>query len=186
VGSKIRGVGTSEVLKGNGKGVGGVLNTPDSLTYFSFSFGNAAPFKGNPSHYGYFTIDGVDPLNQTYTDGSLPACAVPCGVAPNTSFPHLRDGTYRSWTIVRAVGAPGDTNLKTLVTHAQNDVNSIEPDFVSFVATPDGDSGLQFYRSHFLSDGIAGSNVPEAGGDVGGCIFPNPPDNLAAHLNCHQ
>ncbi len=187
-GTKIRGIGTGEVLKGNGKGTGGVLNTTDSLAYFFWSFANGAPFAGNPSGYGYFTLDGVDPLQTTYVDGTVPSCTAPCPVAPNTSFPHLRDGTYRSWTIVRVVGTAGDANLQTLVNDAQCDVNNIEPDFVPWTqASCSGpDTGLGHYRSHFTADSIVGSNVPEAGGDVGGAIFPNPPDNLAIHLNKKQ
>jgi len=189
VGTKIRGIGTGEETKGNGSGTGGILNITDSLGYFFWSFGNGSPFKSNPSQYGYFTLDGVDPLNMTYVDGTVPACTAPCPVGANTSFPHLRDGTYRSWTIVRVIDASGgDASVDALVTHAQDDVNKIEPDFVPFTqdASGDGDTGLGHYRSHFTADGIAGSNVPEHGGDVGGCIFLNPPDNLSNHLNCKQ
>ncbi len=187
-GTKQRGIGTGEVLKGNGKGVGGVLNVADSLAYAFWSFGNFASFAGNAAKYGYLTLDGVDPLQATYTNGTVPSCTAPCGVAPNTSFPHLRDGTYRSYTIVRAIsfGTTLDPNLQNLVTNAQNDVDTIEPDFVSFVATPNGDTGLGHYRSHFTASGVAPNNVTDKGGDVGGVIFPNPPDNLAIHLNKKQ
>jgi hypothetical protein len=188
-GTKQRGIGTGEVLKGNGKGVGGVLNVSDSLAYAFWSFGNFAPFGLNPTKYGYLTLDGVDPLQTTYTDGSIPTCTAPCGVPPNTSFPHLRDGTYRSYTIVRAIsfGTSVDPNLQNLVTNAQNDVDSIEPDFVSFVATPNGDTGLGHYRSHFVASGVTTpSNVNDKGGDVGGVIFPNPPVDDLAHLGKKQ
>jgi hypothetical protein len=187
-GTKQRGIGTGEVLKGNGKGVGGVLNISDSLAYAFWSFGNFSPFAGNSAKYGYLTLDGVDPLQTTYTDGTIPSCTAPCGVAPNTSFPHLRDGTYRSYTIVRAIsfGTSVDPNLQNLVTNAQNDVDSIEPDFVSFIATPNGDTGLGHYRSHFTASGVAPSNVNDKGGDVGGVIFPNPPVDDTAHLNKKQ
>jgi hypothetical protein len=191
VGTKIRGIGTGEETKGNGSGTGGILNITDSLGYFFWSFANGSPFKSNPSQYGYFTLDNVDPLNMTYVDGTIPACTAPCGVAVNTSYPHLRDGTYRAWTIVRVIDAAGgDANVDDLVTHAQDDVNSVEPDFVSWNATPDGDNGMTFYRSHFTADGVAGVNSEtandERGGDVGGKIFARPELNDAAHLNKKQ
>ena len=196
VGTKIRAIGTGEETKGNGSGSGGILNITDSLGYFFWSFGNGSPFKSNPAQYGYFTLDGVDPLNMTYVDGTVPACTAPCPAPINTSFPHLRDGTYRAWTIVRVIdAAAGDANVDALVTKAQDDVNSIEPDFVSWNATPDGDNGMTHYRSHFTTDGIAGKNLvepppgngsAEAGGDVGGKIFARPEANDAAHLNKKQ
>jgi hypothetical protein len=191
VGTKVRGIGTGEVLKGNGKGTGGVLNTLDSIAYFFWSFANGSPFKGAPSSFGYFTLDGVDPLNATYVDGTIPSCTAPCPAPINTSYPHLRDGTYRAWTIVRVIdAAAGDANVDDLVTHAQDDVNSVEPDFVSWNATPDGDNGMTHYRSHYTSDGILGVNSEtandEAGGDVGGKIFARPEINDTAHLNKKQ
>jgi hypothetical protein len=196
VGTKIRAIGTGEETKGNGSGTGGILNITDSLGYFFWSFGNGSPFKSNPAQYGYFTLDGVDPLNMTYVDGTVPACTAPCPAPINTSFPHLRDGTYRAWTIVRVIDAAGgDANVDALVTKAQDDVNSIEPDFVSWNAIPDGDNGMTHYRSHFTTDGIAGKNLvepppgdgsAEAGGDVGGKIFARPEANDAAHLNKKQ
>ena len=99
-----------------------MLNVADSLAYAFWSFGNFASFAGNAAKYGYLTLDGVDPLQATYTNGTVPSCTAPCGVAPNTSFPHLRDGTYRSYTIVRAIsfGTTLDPNLQNLVTNAQN------------------------------------------------------------------
>jgi hypothetical protein len=118
------------------------------------------------------------------------------------SFPNVRSGAYLQWSLLRAAGAPGDANLQTLATGIANEVNGTSPDFIPFNPTTDGDSGLQFYRSHFSPTGVTygspgtpnnginpanGQYVPgtESGGDVGGCVDwrypPNGPTNL---LNC--
>ncbi|HLV87867.1 MAG TPA: hypothetical protein VKV39_12860 [Candidatus Sulfotelmatobacter sp.] len=66
-GSRIRGIGTGEVTNGaTGTASGeGVLNTPDSIAYTFFSFGNVSKLSANRK-YGYLMIDGVDPLFTAY------------------------------------------------------------------------------------------------------------------------
>src|SRR5208282_1725984 len=67
-GFRIRGIGTGEVTNGFSNVVnGGVLNTPDSLTYTFFSFGNVSKLASSVK-YGYLMIDGVDPLFQDYSN----------------------------------------------------------------------------------------------------------------------
>lgn len=180
-GTRLRAIGTGQVITGN-NGVGGIKNLADSVGYTFFSFGNVAPIAG-PSGVGrYVTLDGVDPINSSYVDGTLPTCTAPCPVTPGSSFPHLRDGSYRAWTILRAVtdkSGPNFTNTQGIVTAVQNLVNSTVPDFVPAVATSDGDPGMLYYRSHFkqagatkgvISNGNPGQGV-ENGGDAGGCPF---------------
>jgi len=78
---------------------------------------------------------------------------------------------------------PNFTNTQNLVTAAQTHINEKVPDFISYNATPDGDNGLQYYRSHFdyplFPTPITGDNGfvsgTEAGGDMGGCIHAKPP-----------
>jgi len=199
-GSRFRGIGTGEVVAGNGSGSGGVLNVADSIAYFFWSFSNGSKLTTNPGgnpNYGYFTLDGVDPLAGVMAapppNQEIPYCTAPCPVPEGTSFTHLRDGTYRSWTIVRVVNAGPSTSpaLQTLITDAQNDVNLIEPDFVPWDINSHGDPGMRAYRSHFTADGILGVNDDgtgnnEHGGDVGGMIFARPEINDAAHLNKKQ
>src|SRR5262249_14148030 len=154
----------------------------DSIGYTFFSFGNVAAVAGASGVGRYVTLDGVDGINNTYASGVLPTCTAPCPATPGSTFPHLRDGSYRAWSILRLVPDqtdPNFTNAQTLVTAAQNGINATVPDFVPFVATPDGDPGMTYYRSHFKQTGatmgtISNGNPGQAtenGGDVGGCPF---------------
>jgi hypothetical protein len=193
-GSRYRGIGTGEIVSGNGKGTGGILNTDDSIGYVAFSYGNVAPLADSTS-YGYLTLAGVDPLvgQPGYVQGEYPVCNAPCPARPGTTFKHLRDGTYRSWEVLRAItdsSGPNFTNLKVLVTAAQDNINKYVPDFVPFKAST-GDPGLRLYRSHFSNTYTKGKpnnglgQAPENGGDVGGCIKKKgpPPGILNAHEN---
>jgi hypothetical protein len=113
----------------------------------------------------------------------------------------LRDGSYRSWSLLRIVTDSTGVNLtnaQALVQATQNDINSIVPDFVPFTTT-NGSDGLDVYRSHYTQSGYLGNNGSlvvnptgntlggglEAGGDVGGCIEVNPASTPGV-LNCHQ
>jgi hypothetical protein len=180
-GTRFRAIGTGQVISGV-SGVGGIKNLADSVGYTFFSFGNVAPIAGEGGVGRYVTLDGVDPIAASYTDGTLPTCTAPCPVTPGTSFPHLRDGSYRTWTILRAItdkSGANFTNTQAIVTASQNLINSTVPDFVPAVATPDGDPGMTYYKSHFkqagatkgtISNGNSGQ-AAENGGDVGGCPF---------------
>jgi hypothetical protein len=187
-GDRQRGIGTGEIVGT------AVHNTTDSLGYAFFSYGNVSSIAGTTS-YGYLTLDGVDGIKSTYVDGQLPTCPAPafCPAVPGTSYPHLRDGTYRSWSVLRVVTDPFPNpnfiNAQTLVTQAQIHINDQVPDFVPFIGFG-GDPGLQLYRSHFTplgqtvipNNGLGGQT--EAGGDVGGCIEPvSPPPGV---LGCRQ
>ena len=121
-------------------GIGGILHLPDSLGYVFFSSLDLLSIAGPTGVGRYVTLDGVDPIQSSYTNGQLPTCIAPCPVTPGTSFPHIRDGSYRAWTIVRVVtdaSGPNLANAQTLVTQAQSVVNSTVPDFVPFGPTPD-------------------------------------------------
>jgi hypothetical protein len=180
-GQRFRAIGTGQVISGNG-GVGGILHLADSVGYTFFSFGNVAPIAG-PSGVGrYVTLDGVDPIASSYSDGTLPTCNAPCPVTPGTSYPHLRDGSYRAWSILRLVTdktGPNHDNAAAIVLATQNEINQTVPDFVPAVATSDGDPGMPYYKSHFKQAGatkgvISNGNPGQAtenGGDVGGCPF---------------
>ena len=193
-GVRVRGIGTGQVISGN-SGVGGILHIADSVGYTFFSYGNVAAIAGAAGVGRYVTLDGVDGIQSAYSGGVLPLCTAPCPVTPGTSFPHLRDGSYRAWSILRVVTdktGPNFTNTQALVTAVQNEVNSTVPDFVPAIATTDGDPGMPYYRSHFKVTGVTGtpnngnSNPTlEKGGDVGGCPFKKAtqPDQLCFRLN---
>jgi hypothetical protein len=192
-GKRQRGIGTGEVMNGVGT-AGGVLNTTDGISYTFYSFGNVSKMAGSAS-YGYLTLDGTDPIFLSYTGsepgqngkGQLPTCTAPCPVSKfwsGSSFPNLRNGTYRAWSVLRVVTdvQPSGTcstnpntnfcNTTAVVTRAQSDVSNTVPDFVPFAS-------LTKYRSHYTQSGISPNNglsgQTEAGGDVGGCIEPTGP-----------
>jgi hypothetical protein len=204
-GNRMRAIGTAEM-------VSAVQSTADSIGYLFFSYGNVSALANN-ANYGYLTYQGVDPINPSgsYTtpfvsgglnwpgNGSLPVCTAPCPIAPGSSFPNIRTGAYRAWSLLRAVADAGSaalTNLQALATAEQNQINGTQADFVPFNATSDGDPGVVGYRSHFVPgmtgtptfnfngantpDNGLGAN-PEAGGDVGGCLDYKYDPNL---LNC--
>jgi hypothetical protein len=188
--------GTRQRAIGTGEMVGtAVYNTTDSIGYTFFSYGNVSKLAGNVD-YGYLTLGEVDPIQTSYTNGELPVCVSSTGVSgvcpatPGASFPNLRSGAYKSWSVLRVVtNASGInlTNTKALVTAIQDNVNSTVPDFVPFNAVG-ADPGLQLYRSHYLQSGVAPNNglsgEKEAGGDMGGCIENKGP--APGILSCHQ
>lgn len=187
-GSRHRVIGTGEMINT------GVFNTADSIGYAFFSYGNVSKIAGTTS-YGYLTLAGVDPIQTTYTNGELPICTSSagsgvCPATPGSSFPNLRNGTYRSWSVLRVVvdaGTAAQVATIQLVNAIQNNVNTTVPDFVPFNAVG-GDPGLRYYRSHYLQSGVAPNNglsgEHEQGGDVGGCIEPVGP--APGVLGCHQ
>ena len=163
-GFRQRGVGTGDVVKA-------VIAHPNSLGYVFFSFETT----GGGSTDKYITLNGIDPINKTYSTGTLPTCPTSsgyynCPVAGGTSFPNLRNGTYPAWSIYRVVtdtsvtlpnGTKASTNVATLVAKAQALVNSQVPDFVPFTpvcstsTTGTNDPGLAVYREHFVPSTIA-------------------------------
>jgi hypothetical protein len=183
IGVFLRGIGTGEI-------VSGVLNNTDAIGYAFFGYGNFSSIAGSPN-WGYLTLDGVDPINSTYTDGTLPTCSAPCPVSGGTSFPHLRDGSYRAWSVLRAVtDDAGFAATTAIVNSIQGNINASVPDFVPYNGNDADEPGLQLYRSHRTLSGFAASNPPpvgtgESGGDVGGCIGPLT-DPFPGVLECTQ
>jgi hypothetical protein len=201
-GARYRGIGTGEIVGGGSGGPaspGGVQNIADSIGYVFFSYGNVSKLAGSAS-YGYLTLDGVDPLTGQpgLVAGRLPLCSTsspitPCPeTVPNSTFKNLRNGTYRSWSFLRAVTDASGKNLsntENIVAAAQANINKYVPDFVPYIAAG-GDAGMKYYRSHFTQSGVAGNNgLPftepsnEKGGDVGGCIEATTTNVLNAHEN---
>lgn len=211
LGARYRGVGTGDVVNwvlNSGAKIG-----TDGIGYQFFSFGNASKFANNPA-YGYATVNGVDPIFASYgnqvgagapldpgqpaTAGTLPGAATlpascggafPCSEkaiwAGGLSFPHIRDGSYPSWSIIRAVAyAANIANVKALVKGAQVSVVDDVPDFVPAVKTvgvSETDPGLTFVRSHLQQHDGAGTligaapvNKTDVGGDAGGLILRCP------------
>jgi hypothetical protein len=165
-GGRFRAIGTGNL-------VAAVLAQSDGLGY---AFWSAANFKNaTAANAKYLTVDGIDPIQETWSDGLIPVTNN--GLLGNVTLSHVKDGSYPIWSILRVVCDPaqpavcgGGGALTGLVTSAQNLLSPFQPDFVP---------GAQLFvrRSHFAPPGItfnAGNvpnNSPEAGGDVGGVVY---------------
>lgn len=167
VSSRMRTIGTAETLSE-------LQATQDSIGY---AFWSAENFTGT-SGIKYVTVDGIDPLQDSYTGGTLPQGAA----LANVTLSHVADGTYPLWNEERLIsyGSPAAATLQAYV-QAQVSFGSgaAHPEFIP-------DQQLNVFHSHFApvdivfnatntaSDGPkvcgAGSN-PEDGGDVGGLVF---------------
>lgn len=197
-GSRYRAIGTSEEVESvqNSNANHGT----DGIGYTFFSYGNVSSIA-NSTSYGYLTLDGIDGIFHKYgttidpgqpsTAGVLPAstnlpatCAGGAGSFPcaedkiwsgNLSFPNLRNGSYRAWSVLRVVSngtalSNADLLVKSSQTYAANSV----PDFVPALKVASTDPGLALLRSHYTQEGVAPVNIAttgDKGGDAGGCIL---------------
>jgi hypothetical protein len=199
-GSKIRRTGVTGSYSyryraiGTGDEVKQVLGTPDSVGY---AFWGTANFAGALASTGkYLQVDGVDPLQQVWTDGLIPTAGN--GLLGDVSFANVKNGSYPIWSKLRLAATPaGQAGAAAVATAAQNYISPSQPDFVptsqllivrSHFAPP-FNSNLATtnpgyadkYNVNFLSsatnqpaNGTTGCNTgstPEAGGDVGGLIY---------------
>ncbi|MGD0268955.1 MAG: hypothetical protein ABSB14_07815 [Candidatus Sulfotelmatobacter sp.] len=150
----------------------------DSIGYAYWSSGNF----NNVSNIKYLTVDGVDPLFSTYTNGTIPQTGN--GLLPNVTLQHVADGGYPIWSEERFISySAGATAAANLSAFAQNLVSfgagATQPDFVT-------SPNLTVFHAHYApvftnfnatntaSNGTrvcgAGSN-PEDGADSGGLVF---------------
>jgi hypothetical protein len=194
-GKRYRGIGTGEevaLVQNSTTNFG-----TDGIGYTFFSYGNVSSIANN-SNYGYLTLNGIDGIFHRYgstidpgqpaTAGTLPAAAnlpaacagdFPCAEkliwSGNLSFPNLRNGSYRAWSVLRLVSdGAALAAAKLLVTGAQSYAVNTVPDFVPFVKVTTVDPGLQLLRSHYTQEAVAPSNISatgDKGGDEGGCIL---------------
>jgi len=213
-GTRFRAIGTGEEVKSVLKSpTTAAYNNLDAIGYTFFSYGNISSIIGNT--YGYIQLNGVDPVWQSYGAGNsidagqstnagnvpnaadLPVgCAGGLGSLPcaenviwgnGFSFPNVRNGTYRAWSLLRLVATgTASTNAKNLVTASNKFVVTAVPDYIPAGAVTTGgvaDLGLKLLRSHYQQkDGSSppvnigkapvNSGGTEAGGDMGGMIIP--------------
>ncbi len=173
---RYRAIGTGNELKA-------VQATADSLGYAFWSAGNFA--GATASNDKYLTVDGVDPIQEVWSDGLVPTSGN--DLLGNVSLSHVKDGSYPIWSIVRLVSdtsGVGFNAVQTLIADAGNFLSPSQPDFVPISALP-------IVRSHFAPPTVnfpssAGTNTPangdgpganaEAGGDVGGMVYTQQAD----------
>ncbi len=211
LGARYRAIGTGEEVKSVlNSAIAAFTTKQDGIGFTFFSYGNVSSIADSPN-YGYIKLNGVDPIWASYGPGKtplsidpgmatgageLPAAAdLPVATCPGPAFPcsehniwgngfsypNLRNGTYRSWSLLRLVstGTPS-TNAVDLVKASNKYVVNTVPDYVPATAvTGTTDLGLKLLRSHYqqrdgnnVKLGKAPTNVPEAGGDMGGMIVP--------------
>jgi hypothetical protein len=125
--------------------------TTDSLGYFFWSAGNAANFTA--ANGKYLTVDGVDPLQNFYTNGVLPNASN--GNLGNVTFQGVNNGDYPIWSLLRLVGpSPTPAGVNNLVAGLQA-LNLTQNDFIPM-------STLNVWHSHFYLPAI-GLNVESNG-----------------------
>ena len=191
-GKRFRAIGTGEEVKSVFNS--GLNNGTDGIGYTFFSYGNVSSIAGN-SNYGYLTLNGIDGIFHRYgATGIDPGQPSPAGVLPLTapcggsfpcaesaiwsghlSFPNLRNGSYRAWSLLRVVSSgTALAAAKLLVTGSQAYVVNSVPDYVPALKVGTTDPGLALLRSHFTRVGVAPINIAttgDKGGDAGGCIL---------------
>jgi hypothetical protein len=146
--------------------------TTDTLGYYFWSVGNSSAFTATNGKY--LTVDGVDPIQDSYSGGVIPATGT------GVTFKNLNAGDYPIWSALRLVSAsPTPAGVTNLVSAAQT-LNSTQHDFVTL-------PNLRVWHSHFAISSVGvttpanGSSIssandlcatvgalPEAGGDAGG------------------
>jgi hypothetical protein len=163
------GAGSRRRVIGNGEMIAeiGTAATGDALGYAFWSVGNLG---GQSPNIRYLEVDGVDPINASYLDGTLPSCTAPCpGIV---SFANVINGSYPVWSTLRLVTSKTvPAGVTALVAGAQNQVENTYPDFVPLAS-------MGVFRSHYKQSGIIPQNhtggactLSESGGDVGGAVL---------------
>ncbi len=164
---RYRVIGTSQML-------GELQSTEDSI---GFELWSAENFAGT-SNIKYVSVDGVDPLFNTYSDGTIPQSGN--GLLPSVTLSHVADGSYPIWNEERLISSPSSAGVAaTLAAYTQAQLSPTRPDFIP-------DSQLGVFHMHFAPVGVTfnatntaadgpkicgpGSNA-EDGGDVGGLVL---------------
>ena len=171
-GKRQRAIGTGDEVKG-------VNNQADGIGYVFFSYealnSKSSTVGGNAANLKYIQVDGIDPINASYTTGAIPVCGSTTSAifscpltTPSSSFPNLRNGSYTKWSEYRmiadgstdSVNTANRTNAQALVTKSQTVVDKVLPDFVPFLAScgasaSKDEPGLAVYRQHFTITGVA-------------------------------
>lgn len=145
--SRFRVIGTGNMTK--------FLNSAsnNTLGYFFWSAGNASGL----THVKYLTVDGADPIQSTYSNGTLPGSGGPgdpgLGVV---NFAALNAGNYPIWSALRLVSAsPAPAGITNLLAGLQV-IDPVQHDYVTL-------ANLKVWHSHFYINGI-GLGTQEANG----------------------
>ena len=165
-GKRARAIGTGNMVKA-------ILATPDSLGYSFWSASNFA--NATAANAKYLTVDGIDPIQETWTDGLVPTSGN--DLLGDVSLAHVKDGSYPIWSVLRLVSdnsGSGYTVAQNLASAALSFLSPAQPDFVPMTQ-------LGVVRSHFSPPGVSypgnggnpsdGVGSAESGGDVAGLVY---------------
>ncbi|WP_125205768.1 hypothetical protein [Capsulimonas corticalis] len=152
-GGRVRAIGTGQLVKD-------VNLTLDGLGYAFWSTGNFS--STNAGSTKYLTVDGADPLLDSYSAGAYPA-------GSSVTFRNVKNGGYPIWSKLRVLTPTTPAgDIATLIA----DVLATDSggDFVPATS-------LKVFRSHFATGGVTtphngNTAAAEAGGDAGGAVFP--------------
>jgi hypothetical protein len=168
---RYRVIGTNEMLSE-------LQVTQDSI---GFELWSAENFAGT-SNVKYVSVDGIDPLFNSYSNGTIPQSGN--GLLPSVTLAHVADGSYPIWNEERLISSPASASVAaTFAAYTQAQLSfgagATRPDFIP-------DSQLNVFHMHFApvdvnfnatntpADGPKicgpGSNA-EDGGDVGGMVL---------------
>jgi hypothetical protein len=151
--------------------------TTDTLGYFFWSAANASKFT--TTNGKYLTVNGVDPLQNAYSDGIFPGISGGPALS-SVTFKWLNQGDYPIWSALRLVSnSPTPAGVSSLIASAQT-LNSTQFDFIPL-------SKLAVWHSHYylptINQGVAANGttlntagdlcsasgaLAEVGGDAGG------------------
>jgi hypothetical protein len=135
------------------------------LGYFYWSAANAATFTA--ANGKYLTVNGVDPLQNSYIDGVLPGVDSAHPLS-NVTFQWTNMGDYPIWSVLRIISqSPTPAGVTNLVSAAQQ-LNASQHNFISA-------PNLQVWHSHYFMPEV-GSNVGALGTTIGtpGDLCPIP------------
>lgn len=157
-GGRVRGRGTSSILTW-------VNATPNSLGYSFWSTGNFN--ASSQPNTKYLTVDGVEPLLDSYQGGVYPSGA-------SVTFRNIKNGTYPIWSVLRAVVDQSPTP------EVQAMLDEISRSGQGGNVVPRNE--LPVFRSHRVAppfagvasngNNVANGGLGEQGADAGGLVFP--------------
>lgn len=170
---RVRVLGTAEMVSQIQAGTA----SDQRLGYFYWSAANASTFTS--SNGKYLTVNGVDPIQNAYTDGVLPGVDSAHPLS-NVTFYWLNSGDYPIWSVLRIISTvPTPVGVTNLITAAQG-LNVTQHNFIDTAS-------LAVWHSHYYLP-VTGNSVaalgntintagdlcpipgalPEYGGDLGG------------------